>query len=158
MKPLNITLYLICYPFINLNKSSSRRLGINSHDYISHHISSSAGWTETYCPVVIKRWGLFVTVHMDRCCCWSVLWVCQTLKIKHTSVHCFFNPDGTTNTTRDQSPAGKPMTLKMRSNWSWWKGLLVFMSSCRQWKIGSDVNSSAKMQPIAQISRKTLTY
>ncbi len=28
------------------------------------------------------------------------------------------------------------------------------MSSCRQWKIGSDVNSSAKIQPIAQISEK----
>ena len=28
------------------------------------------------------------------------------------------------------------------------------MSSCLQWKIGSDVNSSAKMQPIAQISAK----
>ncbi len=29
------------------------------------------------------------------------------------------------------------------------------MSSCRQWKIGSDVNSSAKIQPIAQISEKS---
>ena len=50
------------------------------------------------------------------------------------------------------SPAGKPMTLKMRSNWSWWYGLLVLMSSCRQWKMGSDVRSSAKMQPMAQMS------
>ena len=50
------------------------------------------------------------------------------------------------------SPAGKPMTLKMRSSWSWWYGLLVLMSSWRQWNMGSDVSSSAKMQPIAQMS------
>lgn len=49
-------------------------------------------------------------------------------------------------------PAGKPMTLNILSSWSWWKGLLVLMSSWRQWKMGSDVSSSAKMQPIAQIS------
>lgn len=49
-------------------------------------------------------------------------------------------------------PAGKPITLKMRSSWSWWKGLLVLMSSWRQWNIGSDVSSSAKIQPIAQMS------
>ena len=28
------------------------------------------------------------------------------------------------------------------------------MSSCRQWNMGSDVNSSAKIQPIAQISEE----
>lgn len=50
------------------------------------------------------------------------------------------------------APAGKPMTLNIRSSWSWWKGLLVLMSSWRQWKMGSDVSSSAKMQPIAQMS------
>ena len=50
------------------------------------------------------------------------------------------------------SPSGKPITLKMRSSWSWWYGLLVFRSSCRQWKIGSEVSSSAKIQPIAQMS------
>lgn len=49
-------------------------------------------------------------------------------------------------------PAGKPMTLNILSSWSWWNGLLVLMSSWRQWKMGSDVSSSAKMQPIAQIS------
>lgn len=51
-------------------------------------------------------------------------------------------------------PAGNPMTLNIRSSWSWWKGLLVFISSWRQWKIGSEVNSSANMQPIAHISMK----
>ena len=30
------------------------------------------------------------------------------------------------------------------------------MSSCRQWKIGSEVKSSAKMHPIAQMSGKSL--
>ncbi len=30
------------------------------------------------------------------------------------------------------------------------------MSSWRQWKIGSDVSSSAKMQPMAQMSKKNL--
>ena len=49
-------------------------------------------------------------------------------------------------------PCGKPMTLKILSSWSWWYGLLVLMSSWRQWNIGSDVISSAKMQPIAQMS------
>lgn len=53
------------------------------------------------------------------------------------------------------SPAGKPMTLKMRSSWSWWYGLLVLMSSWRQWNMGSDVSSSAKMQPIAQMSDRS---
>lgn len=51
-------------------------------------------------------------------------------------------------------PAGNPMTLNIRSSWSWWKGLLVFISSWRQWKIGSEVNNSANMQPIAHISMK----
>lgn len=51
-------------------------------------------------------------------------------------------------------PAGKPMTLNIRSSWSWWKGLLVFISSWRQWKIGSEVSSSANMQPIAHMSMK----
>ena len=46
------------------------------------------------------------------------------------------------------------VTLNIRSSWSWWKGLLVFISSWRQWKIGSEVNSSANMQPIAHISMK----
>lgn len=32
--------------------------------------------------------------------------------------------------------------------------LLVLMSSCRQWNIGSDVSSSANIHPIAQISLK----
>lgn len=51
-------------------------------------------------------------------------------------------------------PAGNPMTLNIRSSWSWWKGLLVLISSWRQWKIGSEVNNSANMQPIAHISMK----
>ena len=42
------------------------------------------------------------------------------------------------------------------SNWSWWYGLLVLISSCLQWKIGSDVSSSAKIHPIAQISVKNV--
>ena len=53
------------------------------------------------------------------------------------------------------SPCGNPMTVKIRSNWSWWYGLLVFISSWRQWNIGSEVSSSAKMQPIAQMSEET---
>lgn len=44
------------------------------------------------------------------------------------------------------------------SNWSWWYGLLVFISSWRQWKIGSDVNNSANIQPIAQISKSYIKF
>ena len=56
---------------------------------------------------------------------------------------------------RHNLPKGKPMTLKILSNWSWWYGLLVLMSSWRQWKIGSEVRSSAKMHPMAHISNDT---
>lgn len=49
---------------------------------------------------------------------------------------------------------GKPITLNILSSWSWWYGLLVLISSWRQWNIGSDVSSSAKIHPIAQISVK----
>ena len=54
--------------------------------------------------------------------------------------------------SNDLVPWGKPITLKIRSSWSWWYGVLVLMSSWRQWNIGSDVNSSAKIHPMAQIS------
>ena len=56
------------------------------------------------------------------------------------------------NTRMRNQPCGKPMTVNILSSWSWWYGLLVLISSCRQRNIGSDVSSSAKMHPIAQIS------
>jgi len=42
-------------------------------------------------------------------------------------------------------PDGKLITEKIRSSWSWWYGVLVFISSCLQWNIGSYVNNSAKI-------------
>ena len=51
-------------------------------------------------------------------------------------------------------PWGKPMTVNILSSWSLLYGVMVLISSCRQWKIGSDVRSSAKMHPMAHISAK----
>ena len=77
----------------------------------------------------------------------------KILKISF-SKRMFLKYDSSIILKKKKLPAGNPMTLNIRSSWSWWKGLLVFISSWRQWKIGSEVNSSANMQPIAHISMK----
>ena len=55
-------------------------------------------------------------------------------------------------------PWGNPITWNILSNCSLWYGLLVLMSSWRQWNIGSDVNSSANIHPIAHISKMIKTW
>ena len=56
------------------------------------------------------------------------------------------------------SPCGNPITLKILSSCSWWYGLLVLISSWRQWNIGSHVNNSAKIHPIAHISGESVQW
>lgn len=56
------------------------------------------------------------------------------------------------------SPCGNPITLKILSSCSWWYGLLVLISSWRQWNIGSHVNNSAKIHPIAHISGERVQW